>query len=299
MTHLLLAIMWLLHWLPLPLLSRLGRGLGWLLYVFVRERRHITLTNLGLCFPQLSAAEKSALARRHFAYFGRNMLELGLWWWASPARIRRLVKIIHGERLAACQGRPVILFAPHFVGLDAGGIRLSMDHAMVTIYARAKNRTFDAALRRGRLRFGKMTLFSRQQGVKSVIRPIREGRLFYYLPDMDYGAKDAVFVPFFGVPAATITGLSRLAKLTGATVIPIITRMVGNHYEIEVGEPWTDFPATNPADAVTDNVVADTRRMNAFLETEILRSPAQYYWLHKRFKTRPPGEAGFYGSTRN
>ncbi|TBR10363.1 MAG: lipid A biosynthesis acyltransferase [Rugosibacter sp.] len=299
MTHLLLAIMWLLHWLPLPLLSRLGRGLGWLLYAFVRERRHITLTNLGLCFPQLSAAEKSALARRHFAYFGRNMLELGLWWWASAARIRRLVKVTHGERLAACHGRPVILFAPHFVGLDAGWIRLAMDHAMVTIYARAKNRTFDAALRRGRLRFGKTTLFSRQQGVKSVIRPMREGRPFYYLPDMDYGAKDAVFVPFFGVPAATITGLSRLAKLTGATVIPIITRMVGNHYEIEVGEPWTDFPAANPADAVTDNVVADTRRMNAFLETEILRSPAQYYWLHKRFKTRPPGEAGFYGSARN
>jgi len=291
MTYLLLAAMWLLHWLPMPLLAAAGRGLGWLLYHVVRERRRITLTNLGLCFPQLSPAEKSALARRHFAYFGRNMLELGLWWWASAARIRRLVKVMHGERLAACHGRPVIFFAPHFVGLDAGWIRLAMDHAMVTIYARAKNPIFNAALRRGRLRFGKTTLFSRQEGIKSIIRPIREGRPFYYLPDMDYGAKDAVFVPFFGVPAATITGLSRLAKLTGATVIPIITRMAGNHYEIEVGDPWKDFP--------TDDTVADTRRMNAFLEIEILRSPAQYYWLHKRFKTRPPGEAGFYGSPKN
>lgn len=291
MTYLLLAAMWLLHWLPMPLLAASGRGLGWLLYHLIRERRRITLTNLGLCFPQLSAAEKSALARRHFAYFGRNMLELGLWWWASAVRIRRLVKVTHGERLAAYHGRPVILFAPHFVGLDAGWMRLAMDHAMVTIYARAKNRTFDTALRRGRLRFGKTTLFSRQEGVKSIIRPIREGRPFYYLPDMDYGAKDAVFVPFFGVPAATITGLSRLAKLTGATVIPIITRMAGNHYEIDIGQPWQNFP--------TDDPVADTRRMNAFLETEILRSPAQYYWLHKRFKTRPPGEAGFYGSPRN
>ncbi len=291
MTHLLLAAMWLLHWLPMPLLAGAGRGLGWLLYHLVRERRRITLTNLGLCFPQLSPAEKSALARRHFAYFGRNMLELGLWWWASAARIRRLVKVTHGERLAACRGRPVIFFAPHFVGLDAGWMRLGMDHAMVTIYARAKNRAFNAALRRGRLRFGKTTLFSRQEGVKSVIRPIREGRPFYYLPDMDYGAKDAVFVPFFGVPAATITGLSRLAKLTGATVIPIITRMAGNHYEIDIGEPWQNFP--------TDDPVADTRRMNAFLEMEILRSPAQYYWLHKRFKTRPGGEASFYGSPRN
>lgn len=291
MTHLLLAAMWLLHWLPMPLLSASGRGLGWLLYYLVRERRHITLTNLGLCFPHLSPAEKSALARRHFAYFGRNMLELGLWWWASADRIRRLVKITHGERLAACHGRPVIFFAPHFVGLDAGWIRLAMDHAMVTIYARAKNRTFNTALRRGRLRFGKTTLFSRQDGIKSIIRPIREGRPFYYLPDMDYGAKDAMFVPFFGVPAATITGLSRLAKLTGATVVPIITRMAGNHYEIDIGEPWQNFSTDDPA--------ADTRRMNAFLEMEILRSPAQYYWLHKRFKTRPPGEPGFYGSPRN
>ena len=291
MTHLLLAAMWLLHWLPMPLLSASGRGLGWLLYYLVRERRHITLTNLGLCFPHLSPAEKSALARRHFAYFGRNMLELGLWWWASADRIRRLVKITHGERLAACHGRPVIFFAPHFVGLDAGWIRLAMDHAMVTIKKKKKNRTFNTALRRGRLRFGKTTLFSRQDGIKSIIRPIREGRPFYYLPDMDYGAKDAMFVPFFGVPAATITGLSRLAKLTGATVVPIITRMAGNHYEIDIGEPWQNFPTDDPA--------ADTRRMNAFLEMEILRSPAQYYWLHKRFKTRPPGEPGFYGSPRN
>lgn len=289
MMRLWLLVMWLAHWLPLPVLAPLGRGLGLALYLLVRERRHIALTNLGLCFPQLSAAEKSALARRHFAAFGRSMLELGLWWWASPARIRRLVQIEHGERLERHLGRPVILFAPHFVGLDAAGIWLSLEYGMVTIYARAKNRVFDAALRRGRLRFGKTTLVSRQEGVKKVIRPIREGRLFYYLPDMDYGAKDAVFVPFFGVPAATITGLSRLAALTGATVIPVITRMAGNHYVMSIGEPWTDFPTANPPDPV-----ADARRMNAFLEAEIMQSPEQYYWLHKRFKTRPPGEAGFY-----
>ncbi len=294
MTHVLLVVMWLLHWLPMPLLAALGRGLGWLLYYLIRERRRITLTNLGLCFPDLSAKEKSALARRHFAYFGRNMLELGLWWWASPTRIRRIVTLLHSERLTACQGQPVIFFAPHFVGLDAGWIRLAMDLPMITIYARAKNETFNTALHKGRLRFGKTTLFSRQDGVKPVIRPIREGRPFYYLPDMDYGAKDALFVPFFGVPAATITGLSRLAKLTGATVIPIITRMKGCHYEIEVGEPWKNFPAEDAAHTAAENLFADTQRMNGFLEAEILRTPAQYYWLHKRFKTRPPGEASFY-----
>lgn len=281
-----LAFMWLVHWLPLPLLAWLGRGLGLLFWCVVRKRRHIVLTNLGLCFPELSAAEKSALARRHFMAFGRNMLELGLWWWTSPERIRRLVVIEHGERLTALRGKPVILFAPHFTGVDAGGIRLGMEEKMVTIYARAKNPVFDAAMWRGRSRFGNIELISRLDGVKKVIRPLREGRPFYYLPDMDYGRKEAVFVPFFGVPAATITGLSRLAKLTGATVLPVITRMTGNRYVVSIGEPWTDFP--------TADVTADTRRMNAVLEAEILRSPEQYYWLHRRFKTRPEGEKGVY-----
>ncbi len=278
--------MWLLHWLPLPLLAALGRGLGLLLYALVRERRRITLINLGLCFPQLSAAEKSALARRHFAVLGRSLLELGLWWWASPARIKRLVRLEGEEHLQAHQGKPVILLAPHFVALDAGGARLNIDYAMVSIYAKAKNRVFDGALRRGRERFGKLQLVARTDGVTKVLRPLRAGTPFYYLPDMDYGRKEAVFVPFFGYPAATITGLSRLAKISGAVVLPVITRMVDDRYVTSIGEAWTDFP--------TDDVVADTRRMNAYLETEIMKSPEQYYWLHKRFKTRPRGEQKVY-----
>ena len=286
MTRLLLVMVWLLHWLPLPLLAALGRGLGLLLYALVRERRRITLINLGLCFPQLSAAEKSALARRHFAVLGRSLLELGLWWWASPERIKRLVRLEGEEHLQAHQGKPVILLAPHFVALDAGGARLNIDYAMVSIYARAKNRVFDGALRRGRERFGKLQLVARTDGVAKVLRPLRAGTPFYYLPDMDYGRKEAVFVPFFGYPAATITGLSRLAKISGAVVLPVITRMVDDHYVTRIGEAWTDFP--------TDDVVADTRRMNAYLETEIMKSPEQYYWLHKRFKTRPRGEQKVY-----
>ena len=286
MTRLILALMWLLHWLPLPLLVWVGRGLGLLLYAVVGERRRVTLTNLGLCFPQLSAGQKSALARRHFMAFGRSIVELGLWWWASPERIKRLVRLEGEEHLQAHQGKPVILLAPHFVALDAGGARLNIDYAMVSIYARAKNRVFDGALRRGRERFGKLQLVSRTDGVTKVLRPLRAGTPFYYLPDMDYGRHDAVFVPFFGYPAATITGLSRLAKISGAVVLPVITRMVEGHYVTRIGEAWTDFP--------TDDVVADTRRMNAYLETEIMKSPEQYYWLHKRFKTRPRGEQGVY-----
>jgi KDO2-lipid IV(A) lauroyltransferase len=151
---------------------------------------------------------------------------------------------------------------------------------------KAKNRVFDGALRRGRERFGKLQLVARTDGVTKVLRPLRAGTPFYYLPDMDYGRREAVFVPFFGYPAATITGLSRLAKISGAVVLPVITRMVDDHYVTRIGEAWTDFP--------TDDVVADTRRMNAYLETEIMKSPEQYYWLHKRFKTRPRGEQKVY-----
>jgi KDO2-lipid IV(A) lauroyltransferase len=285
MTRIILAMMWLLHWLPLPVLAVFGRGLGWAFYVLVRERRNSTLTNLGLCFPQLSPAERSALAKRHLMTIGRGLLELGVWWWASPQRIRRLVTIEHEERLAVRDGRPLILFAPHFSGLEAGAARLSMEFILVTVYAKAKNPVFDRVMRRARERFGAL-LISRREGLKKVLRPLRAGTPFYYLPDMDYGRKESIFVPFFGVPAATITGLSRLAKATGATVLPVITRMVGKGYVLTIGEPWEQFP--------TDDMVADTRRMNAFLETEIMKSPEQYFWLHKRVKTRPPGEKGVY-----
>jgi len=282
--------MWLLHWLPLPLLAALGRGLGLALYLLVGERRDVTLTNLGLCFPHLSPTEKSALARRHFMSFGRSILELGLWWHASPERIRRLVTLEGGERLAAYKDKPVILLVPHFVGIDAGWIRLALEHGLVAIYTRQKNRVFEAAMNGGRLRFGNCELASRQEGTRKALKAMKGGRFFHYSPDMDYGPKESVFAPFFGVPTATITGLARLARLTGATVIPMVTRMESRgwqtRYVATVGEPWADFPG--PDDT------ADARRLNAFIEAEVLKSRGQYYWLHKRFKTRPPGEKAVY-----
>lgn len=290
MTRVLLALMWLLHGLPLPLLVLVGRALGLALYLLVPERRRVTLTNLGLCFPQLSAAQKSALARRHFMAFGRSIVELGLWWWASPERIRRLVRLEGGERLAVYKDKPVILLVPHFVGIDAGWIRMALEQGLVAIYTRQKNRVFEAAMNDGRLRFGNCDLASRQEGTRKALKAMKAGRFFHYSPDMDYGPKESIFVPFFGVQTATITGLSRLAKLTGATVVPVVTRMEGRGwqtgYVTRVGEAWTDFPSGDE--------VADARRLNAFIEAEVERSPEQYYWLHKRFKTRPPGEAKFY-----
>ncbi len=286
MTRLVIAAMWVLHWLPLPVLALLGHGLGLALYVLVPERRHVTLTNLGLCFPALTPVERSALARRHFAAFGRSILELGLWWWASPARIRRLVRLEGGEKLAAYQGHPVILLVPHFVGIDAGAMRLLLEHGVVAIFTRQKNRVFEAAMNGGRNRFGNCDMVSRQEGTRKALKAMKAGRFFHYSPDMDYGPKESVFVPFFGVQTATITGLARLAKLTGATVIPLVTRMAPGGYVATVGEPWAEFPG--------DGDTGDARRLNAFIEREVLKSPEQYYWLHKRFKTRPPGEQRVY-----
>ncbi|CAB1370690.1 lysophospholipid acyltransferase family protein [Denitratisoma oestradiolicum] len=282
-----LALIWLLHWLPLSWQDLAGRALGRLLWCVNRERRHATLINLRLCLPQLDESARRRLARRHFGRFAATALERGLLWWSSPERLRRLIRIEGLERLQALEGKPLILLAPHFVGLDMGWSRLCLELEMVTMYARVKNPAFDVAIHRGRTRFGRQTLLSRQDGLRRVVAEIKAGRPFYYLPDLDYGRRDAVFAPFFGVPAATITGLSRLARLTGASVVPVLTRRDGVGYRVIVGEPWNDYPGEDP--------VADAARMNAYIEAQIrIGDGAEYLWSHKRFKTRPPGEKGVY-----
>ena len=287
MTRIVLFLMWLLHLLPLPLLASLGRGLGRLLFRFGKRRRHIALTNLRLCFPAMTEAERLVLARRHFEAFGRSFLERGLLWWASEARIRKLGQLTGKEHLDALYGkRPVILLVPHFVGLDMAWTRMSMDYDMSGIYANQKNLMFNAALYKGRGRFGKSLMLSRQESTRKGLKAMKAGMPFFYLPDMDFGERDTIFVPFFGYPAATITGLSRLARLAGAVVVPVISHMDPDGYRIEIGSAWQDFPG--------ESIESDTRQMNAYLESEILKMPEQYFWLHRRFKTRPPGEKGVY-----
>ena len=291
MSRLGIAVFWVLHWLPLAVLARLGMGLGLVLYWTALPRRRVAQTNLRLCFPELDEAARRRLLRAHFQAVGRSLLERGLAWWASRERLERLVRVEGAERVAALQaaGRPIILLAPHFVGLDIGGTRISLGLDVVSIYAKQKkNPVLDRWLYHGRSRFGDQLLLSRQDGVRGTIKAMKAGRPFYYLPDMDYGRKDAIFVPFFGVPAATITGLSRLSRLAGAAVVPCVTRMLpgGEGYVVEFGEPWADYPSAD--------VEADTRRMNVWLESVVRTMPEQYYWVHRRFKTRPEGEPRFY-----
>lgn len=286
MSRLVIALLWLLHWLPLPLLAVVGRGFGWLLYVFVRRRRHIVAVNLRLCFPGLDDAARRRLARAHFAALGRSLLERGLLWWAGEARLRRLIRVDNAQVIQRLkdEGRPIILLAPHFVGLDAGGAGIAMRFDSLSIYARQKDAVIDRWLLHGRRRFGDQLLLARDDGPRATVRAMKSGRPLYYLPDMNFRTKDVVFVPFFGVPTATITGLARLARLAGAAVVPCPTRMLpgGQGYVVEIGEPWPDYP--------TDDVEADIARMNAWIESVVRTMPEQYYWVHRRFKTRPPGE---------
>ncbi|HET7199404.1 MAG TPA: lipid A biosynthesis acyltransferase, partial [Burkholderiales bacterium] len=233
LTRIAVGIVWLLHFLPLPIFARIGSGLGGFLYFVARERRRVCLTNLSHCFPQMPEAERVALARSHFRVFGRSVLERAILWWAPRERVTRLVRLVGLERIQALEGKPLILLAPHFVGLDAGCTRLTCEIDMAGIYARQKHPLIDALLLAGRTRFWRQRAISRQEGVRPAVAAVKEGIPFYYLPDQDYGARDALFIPFFGVPAATITGLSRVTRLTGARVLPCVTHMLpgGAGYE--------------------------------------------------------------------
>ena len=283
-----LGLIWLLHFLPLAVLSCIGAALGMLLYALARTRRHVVLANLRLCFPELSDEARRALARRHFRAFGRSLLEHGILWWGSRESVHQLVRVEGLEHWRNIEGRPVILLAPHFIGLDMGGIRLAADFRLNSVYSRQKSTAFDKILIHGRTRFGHTTLFARQDGIRPMLKSLKSGEPFYYLPDMDLGERDSVFAPFFGVKAATITGLSRIAQLAGAVVVPCVTRQLpgGAGYVVRLYPAWTDFPG--------GDLEADARRMNAFIEERVREMPEQYYWLHKRFKTRPAGEPNPY-----
>jgi KDO2-lipid IV(A) lauroyltransferase len=267
---------------------RLADRLGDLLWLLVRPRRRITLVNLRACFPQMAESERRALGRRLFRRIARSVLDHSVLWCGSRNAVEQLVRVEGAEHLNDPANRPLILLAPHFVGLDAGGLRVNTLVRGVSIYARQSNAVWDAWLLEGRQRFSDPVLIPRRGAaeMKSVIRAMREGLPLYYLPDMDVGATNSIFVPFFGVPAATIPMVSRLARLIGAKVVLAVTEMTDDGYLLHFEAPWRDFPGAS--------VEEDTARMNAEIERWVLRLPDQYLWTHKRFKTRPPGVAPLY-----
>lgn len=286
MSRLVVLFMWIARLLPFGAIAAIGDGLGTVLFWLIPERRRVVRINLEKCFPGMPAAERERLARAAFRAFFRSFFDRGVLWWSSRGRIARFVRIEGMEHLKALQGKRVILLAPHFVGLDAAVTRLAMDFLLAGMYSNQSDRYFNRVMDERRNRFGGFS-FPRQAGLIASLRPMRKGAYYYYLPDLDMGPKRAVFVPFFGVPAATVTGLTYISRFMRAAVVPCVTRMLPEGgYVVRLYPAWTGYPSGDE--------VADARRMLTFIEERVLEMPEQYHWLHKRFKTRPQGEAGFY-----
>ncbi|MEO8060694.1 MAG: lipid A biosynthesis acyltransferase [Burkholderiales bacterium] len=288
--RILLATLWLSHWLPLSLQALLGRALGRLLHAVAGSRRRIALRNVELCFPEKPLAERRQLVREHFQWLGRSILERGLLWYAPAERLKQLIQIEGDVGLAERSERPVMWLVPHFMALDVAGVSvlLFQSRKVVSMYQEQSNPQVDAAIRRGRLRLGNAEIFPRADSAKPLLRAIRRGDAFFNLPDMDFGERDAAYVPFFNVPAATLLAPSRLARALNMVVQPVVAEALpgGQGYRVRFLPAWENFPS---ADALTD-----TAAMNRWIESEIRSSPAQYLWVHKRFKTRPAGEPSLY-----
>jgi KDO2-lipid IV(A) lauroyltransferase len=281
-------ILWLMHFLPLRVLVWIGNALGSLLYLLAAERRNVGRINLSLCFPDMSYAQRERILRDNFKMFIRGLIERTILFWASKERICSLIKVEGIEHFNAIKGKPTILLTPHFVGMDVAGSWISQQVDAISVYSTQKNRYLSDLLYNKRIRFRDQRIFSRQQGLRPIVKALREGKPFFYLPDQDQTVKDGAFIPFFGVPAATITALPRLAEMTKAAVVPCVTRLLpsSDGYVVTFYPAWDNYP--------TGDVIADTRRMNEFIEQRVLEMPEQYFWLHKRFKTRPPGEKELY-----
>jgi KDO2-lipid IV(A) lauroyltransferase len=273
--------------LPLPWIRAFGRWIGLLLYLLVVSRRKVVDVNLRLCFPQWDAAQRKRVGREVFVHVAQAWFDRAWLWHGDPEVVRRRLVLTGAVRELAGQD-PTILFCPHFVGLDAGVTTMSQQVArrFAGIYTRQSDPIIDAWVLKGRYRFGDARVMNRSEGVRDLISVLREGGVMYLLPDMNFGAEDSIFVPFYGVPAATVPSLSRFARLGRAKVVPLITRLTPAGYEVRVLESWAAFPSKD--------IVADTALMNQRLQGYIDEMPSQYYWVHKRFKTRPPGETKVY-----
>jgi len=287
LSHCVIGLMRLIGCLPLAWVRFLGRCLGGVLYLAVASRRRVVQTNLRLCFRPLTEAQVRTLSRRVFVCFAQAWLDRGWLWHGAPTRLRQRLQLT-GAVHELAGAAPTVIFAPHFFGLDAGWTALTqqLPRQFTTIYTDQANPVMDAWFLAGRQRWGAGRLFGRAEGVKTIVASLRQGAPLYLLPDMNFGLNESLFVPFYGVSAATVPSLSRFARLGRAKVVPVVTRMTASGYEVQVLPHWPDFP--------TDDAQADTARMNRHLQTLIDAMPEQYYWVHKRFKDRPPGELPVY-----
>jgi len=273
--------------LPLPLWRTLAALLALVLLLLARRRRQIAQRNLLLCFPEATPWQRRRWLWQAFLHLTQSLLDRVWLWHGSAALIRQRVQLEDPQRLLEHPG-PMVFFAPHFSGLDACWTRITLEveRPWITVYSPQKRPWLERWVNQGRGRFGAPRLYSRRESIRPVLRGLHDGAALMLLPDMDLGPNNAVFVPFFGVPAATVTALSRYASAAQAPVASLICRLTPGGYRLEVSPPWPDFPSGDEA--------ADAQRMNAVLEQAVRQTPGQYHWLHRRFKSRPPGQPPLY-----
>ncbi|TWR96533.1 lipid A biosynthesis lauroyl acyltransferase [Pseudomonas saxonica] len=289
-----LGVLWLVVQLPYKVQLCIGRVLGGLMYRVAGDRRRIAARNLELCFPEKTAAERERLLKDNFASTGIAFFEMAMsWWWSKP----RLAKLAHVEGLehlehAQREGKGVILMAFHFTTLEIGAALLGQKHTIDGMYREHNNPLFDFIQRRGRERHNADSLAVERDDVRGMLKLLRSGRAIWYAPDQDYGSKQSVFVPLFGIPAATVTATSKFAKLGKAQVVPFTQQRLadGSGYKLVIHAPLSDFPGESDE--------ADCLRINQWVERAIRECPEQYLWAHRRFKTRPPGEPKLYDKRR-
>ena len=274
-----------ISWLPMSIIQVLGNIAGTIGYYNFKKRRNIGIKNLSLCFPDMTEQEKHKIIKEHFKYLMTSALEYGLLFFASQKKIKTIVKVKNKGYIDKYYGiRPIILLYPHFIGLDLGGARLMQDFTGCSIYSTQRNDYISERLKQARVRFMKDRggqIFPRNKGLRPIIKKmLSEKAVFYYLPDQDFGEQDSIYAPFFAHPTcSTVSILPKLVSLADAVVIPVAVYRVGNHYEAEFSEAWDNYPS--------GNLEADVTRMNQFVQSAILKNIAQYFWLHKRFKTQP------------
>jgi KDO2-lipid IV(A) lauroyltransferase len=273
--------------LPYGFVARMGIVLGLIWYVIPTKRKHIVFVNLRLCFPGKTRGEYAALAREHLCHVARSYVERGIQWYGSEAAIRRWVQVESHIDLNDSAAPPTIFMGFHFVGIEVGCMMYSTQLPVASLYTRMSNTRMCDLAKRQRGRFG-AEMIERTTSARKIIALLRSGKPVMLAADLDHGEGNSVYVPFFGVPACTLTSVSRLAKLGRARVVPFVTEVLPNFkgYKMTIHEPLADYPG--------DSDEVDARRMNAFLENEVMRVPAQYYWVHRRFKHRPVGVPGVY-----
>lgn len=288
-TWLLIGLMWLLAQLPLRAQWWLGTGVGELAWRLIPRRRHIAEVNIRLCFSELDAHEQGALVRRAFHSNGIGILEIGLAWFRKPEHFLRHTRVHGLEHVEAAlqKGQGILALGGHYSSLDLCGTLVTRFVDADVMQRDHNNPLLNAVMTRARERHYGVALSAKD--LRGLLRQLRENRTIWYATDQDYGRKGAVFAPFFGVDAASITATSRIAERSGCAVLPFshFRRSDALGYDIYFHAPLENFPSG-------DNL-ADATLVNATIEREVRRHPEQYLWMHRRFKTRPtPDDPDFY-----